>query len=627
MEQTAAKESLDARVPGGTFPSPTPVVPIASAREVQRVLPVAAPVIAAGVVAVFAAALTFATGDWSLGLLGGLLVLLSASVFAEAFPVPLEPAGYVSLAAVFVVGAAVTYDWPAAVMVAFLTGAVVDVIGRKPTIRVVYNSANYALSGLAAGVAIHLGVQGGHVAWMIVDVFLGAVGFYAVNVLLTAAVISRWTSEPFVELVSQGVRTTWAAFGIMASVSLMLAVLWAESPFLAVALIGPLIAVALYQRSVHKAMKAMRLALTDASTGLGNTRHFEELLQRYLDRADEEHAPLTLCLIDLDNFKGINDIFGHPVGDRVLSQIAARLRRGGESFRIGGDEFAILLPNRDADEGFTIAQAVARRIAEAKYDHGGAVTASIGVATYPQKDLDRAELVRVADKALYQAKGHGKNRVHVYTPDIRMAPAAPRPHAVPGRVAGLRQAASAAHAVVARDVYIGNHSHNVGELAARIGHRLGLDHDQVELLRVAGNLHDIGKLLVPEDILHKPGALTPAERVVVERHSEISYRMLDALSIDPIALWVLHHHERWDGAGYPTGLSGEDIPLASRILFVADSYDTMTTDRVYRAKITRSAALEELDRNAGSQFDPAVVLATRAELEHAPLELVLPASA
>ncbi|MBA2615169.1 MAG: diguanylate cyclase [Actinobacteria bacterium] len=627
MEQTAAPDSLDTRVPGGIPPAPTALLPLPGSREVTRVLPVAAPVIAAGVAAVLAAALTFATGDWGLAVIGGLIVLLGASAFAEAFPVPLEPAGYVSLAAVFVVGAAVTYGWPAAVMVAFLTGAVVDVFGRKPTIRVAYNSANYALSGLAAGVAVQLGMQGGHVAWLIVDVFLGAVGFYVVNVLLTAAVISRWTGEPLVELVSQGLRTTWAPFGIMASVSLMLAVLWAESPFLAVALIGPLVAVALYQRSMHKAMKAMRLALTDAATGLGNKRHFEELLQRYLDRADEEHSPLTLCLIDLDNFKGINDLFGHPVGDRVLSQIATRLRRGGESFRLGGDEFAILLPNRDADEGFAIAQSVARRIAEAKYDHGGAVTASIGVATYPQKDLDRAELVRVADKALYQAKGHGKARVHVYLPDARMTPAAPRPLLVPGRVAGLRHAASAAHAVVARDVYIGNHSHNVGELAARIAHRLGLDHDQVELLRVAGNLHDIGKLLVPEDILHKPGQLTPAERIVVERHSEIGYRMLDALSIDPIALWVLHLHERWAGDGYPNGLAGEDIPIASRILFVADSYDTMTTDRVYRSKVSRAEALDELDRCAGAQFDPAVVAATRAELEHAPLELVLPASA
>src|SRR3712207_3776091 len=119
-------------------------------------------------------------------------------------------------------------------------------------------------------------------------------------------------------------------------------------------------------------MNAMRRALTDSATGLGNKRHFEELLQRYLDRADDEHSPLTLCLIDVDNFKSINDSFGHLVGDRVLAQVAARLRRGGESFRLGGDEFAILLPGPPAEEGLAVAESVARRIAEARYEHGGA---------------------------------------------------------------------------------------------------------------------------------------------------------------------------------------------------------------------------------------------------------------
>ena len=626
MDETAAHDLREAHDAADSTPAPAHL-PLPSARESTRVLPLAIPVIATGIAAALGAAVTFAAGDWSLAAAGGLLALLLASMVAEAVPVPLEPAGYVSLAAVFVVGAAVVYGWPAAVLVAFLTCAVVDTVQRKPAIRVAYNSANYALSGLAAGVAAHVGLHGTHAAWLLGEVVLGAVGFYAVNVFLTSAVISLWTNEPLAELVMEGLRTTWALFGIMASASLMLVVLWDRSPILAVALIGPLIAIALYQRSVHEAIKAMRLALTDAATGLGNKRHFEELLQRYLDRADEADTPLTLCLIDLDNFKSVNDVFGHPVGDRVLTQVAARLRRGGESFRLGGDEFAILLPNRSAEDGLAVAESVGRRIAEARYDHGRAVTASIGVATYPQDGLERTELVRVADKALYSAKGHGKARVHAYRPDAKLTPPS-RPHLVGlGRAAGLRQAASAAEAVVARDVYIGSHSQNVGELAARIADHVGLDHEQVELLRVAGNLHDIGKLLVPEDILHKPGPLMPAERVVVERHPEIGYRMLEALSIEPIATWVLHHHERWDGQGYPHHLAGEDIPLAARILFVAESYETMTTDRVYRERMSRSEALAELERCAGMQFDPGVVAALREDLDDASLELVLPATA
>jgi diguanylate cyclase (GGDEF)-like protein/putative nucleotidyltransferase with HDIG domain len=617
----------EAAVPTPARPDLRPAAHLPSQRgdEHARLLPLAVPVVAAGVAAVTWASFALATGPWSLALAAGLAVLLVGAVSAEAFPVPLEPVGCLSLAAVFVVGAAVVYGWEAAVAVAFLTAGIVDALRRTPAIRVAYNSAACSLAALFAGLGADL-VHGGDALSLILEVFLSAVGFYAANVLLTSALVARWAGQPLTDLVAQRLGTTWALFGIMASVSLTLTVLWERSPLLGVALIGPLVAVGLYQRSVQSAMNAMRLALTDSATGLGNKRHFEELLQRYLDRADDEHSPLTVCLIDVDNFKSINDSFGHLVGDRVLAQVAARLRRGGESFRLGGDEFAVLLPGRSAEEGLAVAESVARRIAEARYEHGRAITVSAGVATYPQKGLDRAELLRVADKALYSAKGHGKARVHAYRPDAKLT-SPPRPKIVRlGGAARLRQAASAAEAVVQRDVYIGIHSHNVSEVAARIARRIGFDDEQVELVRVAGNLHDIGKLLVPEEILHKPGPLSLAERIAVERHSEIGYRMLEALSIEPVATWVLHHHERWDGDGYPHGLAGADIPLAARALHTAEAYETLTADRVYRAKRSRFEALAEMERCSGTQFDPAVVAALRDDLA-APLELVLPATA
>ena len=225
----------------------------------------------------------------------------------------------------------------------------------------------------------------------------------------------------------------------MGSVSLMLAVLWDQSPLLMGALAGPLIAVALYQRSVHRAITAMRLALTDAQTGLGNKRHFEELLQRYLDKADETATPLTLCIVDLDNFKTINDTYGHLAGDRVLAQVAARLRRGGESFRIGGDEFALLLPGRTTGGG---PRGRRDRLAP---DRGGARTSTAATsrsrsASRPTRatGVERTELVRVADKALYAAKGHGKARVHVYTTGEDVAAAPERLSRTLGRVADLR---------------------------------------------------------------------------------------------------------------------------------------------------------------------------------------------
>ena len=144
----------------------------------------------------------------------------------------------------------------------------------------------------------------------------------------------------------------------------------------------------------------------------------------------------------------------------------------------------------------------------------------------------------------------------------------------------------------------------MAELAARVASRLGLDQEQIELARLAGSLHDLGKLAIPEEILRKPGPLTGPERLVLERHPQIGFRMLDSLGIDPVAEWILHHHERWDGTGYPDRLPGPEIPLGARIIFVVDAYDAMTSDRVYRGRLSQEDALAELQRCAGTAVRP-----------------------
>ncbi|HYA07968.1 MAG TPA: HD-GYP domain-containing protein, partial [Gaiellaceae bacterium] len=184
----------------------------------------------------------------------------------------------------------------------------------------------------------------------------------------------------------------------------------------------------------------------------------------------------------------------------------------------------------------------------------------------------------------------------------------------PGRQARYRAAASLARAVDARDTYAGSHSERVGELAARIARRLGCEETEVELTRLAGSLHDLGKLAIPEEILRKPGALDESERLVLQHHPQIGHRMLASLGVEPVADWVLHHHERWDGAGYPDRLCGEEIPLGARIIFVADAWDAMTSEHVYRKPLSEREAIAELERCAGSQFDPEVVDAFYEEL-------------
>ncbi len=579
--------------------------------------------------ALVAAAVSFAASAPTLGVMGGVLALAVAATFVEAYPVPIEgiASGGVSLTAVFIVGAAVIYGWAPAVMVGFVARATIELVQRRPAIRLAYNSAVYALGGGAAGAAAALAGTHNGVGGLFVEVILGAASFYAVNILLTAGIIARWSGEPFMPLLKHSVYWTIVPFSIMASVSLMLAVLWERSPFLATALVGPLVAIALYQRSVHSALKAMRLALTDPLTGLGNHRHFHERLQQDLDKAQDEGFPLTLCLLDIDNFKQINDRHGHPTGDKVLAQVAARLRQGGEAFRLGGDEFALLLPRRDEHEGLSIARSIIERMCETEVALGEVLNMSAGVATYPQHGVERSELVRVADNALYIAKEQGKNTVRVYRPDVIELAELRRLAEGPDRAARLRAAASLAHAVDARDAYTGSHSYMVGELAARVAKSMGLDSESIELTRLAGSLHDLGKLAIPEEILRKPGPLNEAERLVLERHPQIGYRMLDSLGVEPVATWVLHHHERWDGNGYPDRKTGAEIPLGARILFVADAYDAMTTDRVYRGRLSHDRAIAELERCAGTQFDPDVVAAFRDEFDQPRLELVVSESA
>jgi putative nucleotidyltransferase with HDIG domain len=309
----------------------------------------------------------------------------------------------------------------------------------------------------------------------------------------------------------------------------------------------------------------------------------------------------------VDNFKELNDTLGHPKGDLVLLQIAGRLRQDGEAFRIGGDEFALLLPGRDEQEAVAVADGIIRRVSLLQAAPGLAVRLSAGVVTYPQLGLDRSEIVTVADQALYLAKEHGKSCVRAYHPDLKELPDFPGLGETSDRGARLNAAASLAHAVDERDAYTGRHSYVVAELAARVANLLGLDAEEVELVRLAGSLHDLGKLAIPEEILRKPGPLSDAELLVLRRHPQIGFRMLRSLGVEPVSTWVLHHHERWDGRGYPHGLGGEDIPLGSRILFVADAYDAMTSDRVYRSHLDHDTAVAELERCAGTQFDPQVV--------------------
>ena len=588
-------------------------------RMPSRLFAVVVPVCAVGFGVAVAAAVSLATHAHSGAELAGIGAFFAASMLSARFPVPLDglDTGGVSLGFVFAVGAIVLFGWDAGVIVAFAAPTLAQMIEHRPPARIAFNAGAFALSAGTAG-ALTAFVHGNGSAAVLGQVAICASAKYVLNMTLVTGAVAASSRRPFSRSIVSTLRSTAVPFALMASAALILVIMWERSPGLSAALIGPLLAIGLYQRSTYNALRAMRLALTDPLTGLGNHRHFHDRLERELVRAREQDGQLTLCLVDVDDFKRVNDRFGHPAGDRVLSELAARLRQNGETFRLGGDEFALLLPGCNEQDGVLVGEAVIDRIAALQLEQVGSVTVSAGVATFPVHASGRDELIRLADGALYWAKEYGKNRVRASRPDVVELAELKHLASGPDRAARFRAAASLARAVDERDAYTGSHSERVAELSARIAARLGLPAEEIEFTRLAASLHDLGKLAVPEEILRKPGPLTDSERLVLERHPQIGFRMLETLGVSPVADWVLHHHERWDGCGYPDGLPDEEIPLGARIIFVADAYDAMTSERTYRHRLSPIAAMTELHRCAGTQFDPEVVEALAEELELAP---------
>jgi diguanylate cyclase (GGDEF)-like protein/putative nucleotidyltransferase with HDIG domain len=581
-----------------------------------RLLAVVAPVSVVGIAAYIAATMVFVLDEPSAGTVAGVTAFLIASILAAKFPVPVEgaDANGVSLGFVFAVAALVLFGWAAGTFVYVTAPTLVWILDRRPMLRVIYNAGVFGIVGAVAGLILTF-FDGDSSGVILAEVTVTAVTLYVINlVLVTAAIAASGSTISYGRLLRSNAKWTVLPFSLMASTALMLVILWERTPFLFAALVGPLVAISLYQRSTHRALSAMRLALTDPLTGLGNHRHFHERLQRELAAADDNGDVVSLCLLDIDDFKQINDRFGHPAGDRVLAVVASRLRQGGEAFRLGGDEFAVLLPGTPGDETLKVAEAIVARIGDADLGVVGSITASAGVATYPQHGRERDSLIRLADSALYWAKEHGKNQTRLARSDVAELADFRRSASAADRIAHFRAAASLARAVDSRDAFTGSHSDRVATLSAQIAEQLGLPSDEVDLIKLAASLHDIGKLAIPEEILRKPNALTDAERLVLERHPQIGHRMLESLGVDPIADWVLHHHERWDGDGYPSGLRGTEIPLGARIIFVADAFDAMTSNRLYRRALTQAEAVREVERCSATQFDPEVVQAFLAVL-------------
>jgi diguanylate cyclase (GGDEF)-like protein len=322
-------------------------------------------------------------------------------------------------------------------------------------------------------------------------------------------------------------------------------------------------------------------ARTDALTELANRRS----LIRDLEHKLEHGHDFVLAMFDLDGFKVYNDIFGHLAGDALLARLGERLRsaaaRHGHAYRLGGDEFCVLL-----DVTYHAPDLLVELMASALTEDGDAfsVTASYGWVLLPDEATSCAEALRLADRRMYAQKQGGRQSPGRQSSNVLLS------------------------ALAARNPELGDHLAGVSELAEEVARRAGLGDAEVEEVRLGAELHDVGKMGLPDEILNKPGRLTNQEWAFIARHTLIGERILFAApALEDVASLVRASHERWDGEGYPDGLAGNDIPLGSRIISVCDSFDAMMSDRPYRPAMGLDEALAEVRRCAGSQFDPAVV--------------------
>jgi diguanylate cyclase (GGDEF)-like protein len=391
-------------------------------------------------------------------------------------------------------------------------------------------------------------------------------------------------SYPLPSVVVVGVLSVAAYLGIAAAYG------DAGSPhvfFFAFALAGTAVMSA-WQARNHDRQRCelSRVSRADPLTMCLNRRGLRERADAELAHSLRHGVAFSVLVLDLDNFKQVNDTRGHSTGDEVLCRVVHCLsdvvRPSDAVGRLGGDEFAVLLPETTESE----ASAVAARVTSALAHDA---PCSVGLACFPLDGNDLDSLLREADTRLYASRDGRAGRAVAHGERLSWATAM-------------------AEAVDMRMDTSHEHSRAVANYAVAIAAEMRWDEEQLGQLRLAGMLHDVGKVAVPDEILRKAGPLTAAEFAEIQGHSRIGADLVARVEgLDAIVPWILHSHEHFDGSGYPDGLSGDEIPMASRVLLVADAFDAMTSDRPYREALSHEAAVRELEEHAGSQFDPGCV--------------------
>lgn len=385
----------------------------------------------------------------------------------------------------------------------------------------------------------------------------------------------------------------------------------------------------LYEKLEEVNKELRRLTIIDPHTGLYNFHYLEEAVEREFEYAKRNSHPLSLTMMDIDYFKSINNVYGHKFGDLVLKQLAKQLkgkvRRYDTVIRFGGEEFIIIFPGVDRVKALNMSNKILNAVNSYSFGnkkHSVRLRVSMGVASYPQDRITKAtDLLDLADQILHKVKEDGGNRVYSSN-DIKLSkiPISEDEKKVKSIKEMLDKVTRRANQTLIKtisafiktidieSVYTVEHSEKVSQYAVKISKLLNLSENEIDLIKEASLLHDIGKIGISRKILFKNGKLTEEEWERVKKHPEIAVDIIRSIrnlhSIIPI---ILHHHERWNGKGYPGALKGEDIPLGARIMAVADVYHALTSNRPYRKAYSKNEAMEIIKNSSGIDFDPKIV--------------------